>query len=353
MGKVRVLVVATSHNTRGGITSVIKAHEQGEQWKQYHCKWVATHIDKSCIEKLAVLCGGFIKFLFFLPNYDLVHFHLSEPYSARRKLPFFRLAKLFRKKIIVHFHSFSPDSTLNGSYSEVYKELFTGADAVIVLSNYWKTVVNEKYQLGDKVRVIYNPCPIPDTLNKYNKSNSILYAGTLNQRKGYADLIRAFSKIAKRCPDWVVVLAGNGEMAEARKLAMDLGISEQVFLLGWVSGEDKNKAYQQAKIFCLPSYAEGFPMAVLDAWAYGIPVITTPVGGIPDIAEDGKNMLLFKPGDVDYLSSCLERLIFNEELRNKISKESWALAETIFNMDTINNQIGSLYKELTGGVGLK
>lgn len=89
-------------------------------------------------------------------------------------------------------------------------------------------------------------------------------------------------------------------------------------------------------------------MAVLDAWAYGLPVITTPVGGIPDIAIDGENMLLFNAGDIDKLAENMQRLIDDNELRNKILKESVNLANTTFNIDTINNQIGSLYQEMIG-----
>lgn len=89
-------------------------------------------------------------------------------------------------------------------------------------------------------------------------------------------------------------------------------------------------------------------MAVLDAWAYGLPVITTPVGGIPDIAVDGENMLLFNAGDIDKLAENMQRLIDDNELRNNIIKESINLANTTFNIDTINNQIGSLYQELIG-----
>ena len=94
------------------------------------------------------------------------------------------------------------------------------------------------------------------------------------------------------------------------------------------------------------SNAEGFPMAVLDAWAYGVPVITTPVGGIPDIAKDGDNLLLFNPGDTDKLAYCLEQLISNKILRDKLSDESIYMSQTTFNIDTINNTIRSLYNSL-------
>ena len=87
-------------------------------------------------------------------------------------------------------------------------------------------------------------------------------------------------------------------------------------------------------------------MAVLDAWAYGLPVITTPVGGIPDIAEDGKNLLLFEPGDVNKLSKCLERVIKDTGLCKRLSDASISLAKTTFNIDTINKQVGELYDGL-------
>ena len=88
-------------------------------------------------------------------------------------------------------------------------------------------------------------------------------------------------------------------------------------------------------------------MAVLDAWAYGLPVITTPVGGIPDIAEDGKNLLLFNSGDVNTLASQMEKFICNEELRKQLSDESIHLAKTIFNEQTINKQLTRIYQELS------
>ena len=88
-------------------------------------------------------------------------------------------------------------------------------------------------------------------------------------------------------------------------------------------------------------------MAVLDAWAYGIPVVCTPAGGLPDIVEDGKNALLFNYDDDITLAHQLDKLISDENLRNNISKESLKLAQTTFNVNNINNQIEELYKSLS------
>ena len=343
----KVLVVATSRKTRGGITSVVKAHEKGGQWKKYHCRWIETHRDKGALVKLAYLVRGWLEFAVLLPFYDIVHIHMSEPPSAVRKCLFMPLAKLAGKKVVVHFHAFSPETTINGKHREVYRYLFTRADVVIVLSQMWKRYVNDAFSLGDKVRVVYNPCTAEMFPQKYDKQKQILYAGTVNARKGYKDMIEAFAKIAADYPDWRIVFAGNGEVEQGRALADRLGIADRTVFLGWVAGEAKDKAFKEASVFCLPSYAEGFPMAVLDAWAYGLPVITTPVGGIPDVAVDGVNMLLFNPGDTDALAERMSRMICDGNLRNLIARSSLELARTTFNIETVNKEIGSIYEELS------
>ena len=98
----------------------------------------------------------------------------------------------------------------------------------------------------------------------------------------------------------------------------------------------------------MASYQEGFPMAVLDAWAYGLPCIVTPAGGLPDIVKEGKNALLFEFGDEKTLSEKLDIMMSDEALRERIAMESLHLAQTVFNVITINRQIGDLYKELIG-----
>jgi len=358
----KVLVVATSSKTRGGITSVVKAHRRGAQWKEWHCRWIETHCDKGFLWKLLYLVRGWLEFVILLPFYEIVHFHLSEPFSAIRKCLFFSLAKILGKKTIVHFHAFSPKTTIDSRYRCIYRYLFTGADKIVVLSIFWKKVVEDAFGKGLDIQVIYNPCMLSvneivinedsdKVFSLHNitipKHNIILYAGTINARKGYADMIKAFARIADNHRDWIIVFAGNGEVEQGKKIADELGIGEQTIFLGWVSGTEKKCIFSLASVFCLPSYAEGFPMAVLDAISYGLPVITTPVGGIPDVAEDGKNMLLFHPGDVEKLAQTMEHIIDDKVLRNKLSEEARNLSQTIFNIDTINNEIADLYKQLS------
>lgn len=342
----KVLVIATSRNTRGGVTAVVKAHEQGEQWNKFHCKWIATHIDKGLPYKLWYFFKSFIVFLFNLPFYDIVHVHFSEPPSAIRKTPFVFLTKLFRKKLILHFHSFSPESTITSRFHGLYKYLFKKADCVLVLSEYWKTALIEAIPNLGTVEVILNPCENVIT-TRANKTLTILYAGTLNQRKGYSDLINAFAPLAVKYSEWKVVFAGNGELDKAKELTKQHGISKQIEFKGWISGDVKEKLFSEASIFCLPSYAEGLPMALLDAWAYGLPSIITPVGGIPDVAVHKENALLFAPGNVAELTSQLESLMSSETLRSDLSKQSQVLVDTKLSQKLIAERLSSIYDNIS------
>jgi len=114
-------------------------------------------------------------------------------------------------------------------------------------------------------------------------TKTILYAGKVIRRKGYDTLLYGLSEIVSEFPDWKVVFAGNGEIDEGKRFVKELGLERQVEWLGCISGTTKETVFNQSSIYCLASSGEDFPIGVLDAWAYGIPCVVTPVGGIPEI----------------------------------------------------------------------
>lgn len=339
----KVLIVATSKKTRGGITAVIKTYMKGLQWRKFKCHWIQTHRDGPAFRKILYLMSAICDYVIRLPFAKIVHVHISLQTTAKRKMPFVKLAKLLKKSVIIHLHC---GSQIDDIWNKDYDYLFRSADVALLLSESLKDKVNSHIHNSTNLKVCYNPCPTITSDTKYGKIKTILFSGTLYQQKGYLDLINAFATVSRDFPEWTLTIAGNGDIKSGEDLAAALHISSKVRFLGWVNGEDKHKAFSEASIFCLPSYAEGFPMAVLDAWAYGLPVVTSPVGGIPDVAVEGENMLLFNPGDVDKLAEQLARLMENPDLRGSISKQSKQLAATTFNQDTINQQLTDLYESL-------
>lgn len=345
MKDIKVLVISTSRKTRGGITSVVKAHETGEQWEKYHCKWIQTHRDGNILRKIWYLFTSFLLYIILLPFYDIVHIHIATTQSARRKKIFFYFAKWLNKKIIFHFHPSNEKFLFEPYNKKLYFKLFSQANLILVLSEQWKTWVKEALGITKNVEVLYNPCPLVNRRND-KRENYILFAGTIIPRKGYGDLIQAFAKIASKYKDWKVVFAGNGEIDKAKNIAKNCGVSDQTIFLGWISGEKKEEIFQKASIYCLASDGEGFPMGVLDAWAYGIPCVVTPVGGIPDIIKNGVNGLIYSVGNTDELSSKLDLLISDKTLRENIVKESDKYVNNQFNISVINRKLGEIYSKL-------
>lgn len=341
-----VLVVGPSIKTRGGITSVINAYKSSCLWEKWNCLWIETHIDRSVFYKVYYFLFGLIRYVFYLPKAKLVHIHFSSGISLFRKFFFVFIAKIMSVPVVAHFHAHSLDNTIKGKKKNFYKKMFVWSKVVIVLSEYWKFHLHSL--TGDSVNivVVHNPCP-KILLKQLRKQKYVLYAGTLNSRKGYKDLIESFAMIAGVHNDWKLVFAGNGELEKAKEYAKKYGVYDQVVFLGWVSGEKKNYYFESAEIFCLPSYAEGFPMAVLDAFAFELPVLTTAVGGIDDILQHGINAMIFDPGDKQTLSRYLEMMISDGALRKRLSNESKNMSQNKFSLRFIATQVDKIYAEIS------
>lgn len=342
-----ILILATSRKTQGGITSVVKSHETGEQWKQFHCTWIAMHRGGGKKwRKLLYWASGLLRYILLLPFADIVHMHLSHARSIARKKQCMKLAKLFGKKTIIHFHPPGPQVFDNEAWHTSFEYLFTNADKVLVLSDQWKRWLKEYFNIEDNVQVLYNPCPTARRDESIERRKQILFAGRVEERKGVDVLLKAFARIAADCRDWTLVFAGHGELNEAKQLASSLGIDSQVRFLGWVSGTDKDRAFSEASIYCLPSRGEGFPMGVLDAWSYELPCVVTPVGGIPDIVENGKQGVIVPIGDDEALAEALKHLMHDEALRQEIVNNTQVFVNETFEAQHINMQLAEIYKSL-------
>jgi len=343
----KVIVLGPGRNTRGGISMVIKEYENTRLWKDFNCKWIETYIDKNNFLKVTYFLKGYIIYILNILRYNIIHIHISWNTTAIRKIFFFILAKALNRKIVLHVHS-GAEPIINSKIQFPYRFMFKHADVSVFLANRIKEDLNKHFYIKNST-VLYNPCLHYKTKSPSTvivKEKYILFAGTITEKKGYLDLIQAFSLIATKHSEWKLIFAGNGEIENAKHLARLQGIEGQVVFKGWLNRDEMQSLFEKSSIFCLPSYTEGFPMAVLDAWAFGLPVITTPVGGLPDILVPGTNALVFEPGDIKMLSVHLNELIINNVLRQRISEESIKLSHGPFSIETISKQLNELYSSL-------
>lgn len=146
-----------------------------------------------------------------------------------------------------------------------------------------------------------------------------------------------------------LLIGGNGEVEEARVRATELGLLDSVEFLGWIDGERKSRLLSVADIFVLPSYYEGLPISLLEAMSWGIPIISTTVGGIPELVRDGTSGILIEPGDVHALAHALSTLAADGALRDRMGRAGRSQVAESFSRDVVLPRLEGLYSEVAGG----
>jgi glycosyltransferase involved in cell wall biosynthesis len=147
----------------------------------------------------------------------------------------------------------------------------------------------------------------------------IVFLGRLGPRKGVPELLTALASSQLRNRAWRATLAGDGDVDTYLALAAELGLDGRIVFPGWVDTEAVVHLLAEAHMLVLPSHAEGLPMSVLEAFAAGVPVVCTPVGGLPEVVVDGENGLLVSPGDAASLERAILGLLEDEPLRTRLA----------------------------------
>jgi len=295
----------------------------------------------------------FCKYLFIIPSrrIGLVHLHSSAYMSFWEKCAYLDLAKLFGKKVVLHIHGSSFDRFIRESgrfaRSAILRHLLR-CDRVVALSESWRTFFLD-YLPPDKIVVVENgidlslyrePAPHPAA------APTVVFLGEVCSRKGIFDLLPAFKKVLSTIPDARLVLVGPGELERSGMVARHLGISAAVEFLG--PRYDAEKAAVLAAGWCmtLPSYAEVFPLVLLEGYAAGLPVVSTRVGGIPDFVEEEENGLLVDPGDQEGLAEALTRLLTDAPLRRRMAEANRRAARERYDIDICAARVRDIYNEL-------
>ena len=143
-----------------------------------------------------------------------------------------------------------------------------------------------------------------------------------------------------------LILGGDGDEKGVQRLVTSHSLEDRVDILGWVSGERQIAAFAHADIYALPSYNEGFPGSILEALAMGLPIVATPVGGVPELVVHGQNGFLVEPGNVTAIAHALEALAHDPDLRIKMGSISRRLATEKFDARAKLTELFRIYDEL-------
>lgn len=347
MRDLKVLVISPGPHVQGGITTVVKRYEDSFLWEHYSCSYLATYDGRNAARKIIAYAKALLIFPLMIRGKDIAHIHLSQIISFRRKTLLFVFCKLFRKKTIIHLHAPYPEEFEGGQLRSLARFVFKRADVIIALSPIWADVVKNISGRTD-VRIINNPGLECHKKSSDEKNEQVIaFIGKLEERKGYADLLHAMGKVLKAIPDAKLVFAGHGDIEIAKALAGKLRILDSVEFLGWVGQKDVSALLYRASVFCLPSYGEGVPMAMLEAMSCRVPVVVTPVGGIPDVIINNVNGKIVHPGNCIEIAESIIQLLQDVQHADELSAAAARLIEEKFSTKKICQEIASIYDELS------
>jgi glycosyltransferase involved in cell wall biosynthesis len=190
---------------------------------------------------------------------------------------------------------------MRSAWVRFFKIFERNVSLFIVLSNFAKKHLTAQGYTPEQIVILPNPVFLPECAAEPSQGRYAAFVGRLTAAKGIETLMAASSKL----PKVPVRIAGEGDLSE-NIIAEG---SKKVVLEGMLARQELRKFYSKARFLVVPSiWFEGCPMVILEAMGWGIPVIASRIGGLPEIVEDGKTGFLFEPGNAEDLADKMNRL---------------------------------------------
>lgn len=326
---------------RGGMARVIQSYLELEL-VDWHVEAVASYTARSRPRQLARLAVA-VAILAFRPRHRLagVHVHASERFDLLRTIMLLRVARLRGLKSVVTLHGANFMDDVRRS-PRLVRAMLRGADAITVLS---REIEDAALRLGGaNVTLLPNPVRLDSPAANAGPGRQVLFAGEIGRRKGVDVLLDAWSRVAPAHPDATLLLVGpptEPELLENLPPAARYG--------GVLDRDQVRDETRRAYLAVLPSRAEAMPMFILEAMAAAVPVVSTTVGAIPWLLEEGG--LVVAAGDARALAAGLDDLLRRPERRDELARAARARIETHFSTAAFARRVDELYRSTFDGTG--
>lgn len=192
---------------------------------------------------------------------------------------------------------------------------------------------------------ILNPNRQVASSSNQTKTLEVVTLGYLGFQKGTFDILKLADKCKNNKINVIFKIIGGGQVDIFNKLVKDKGLTEVVIIYGPLQDYQKNNILKTSDTFLLPSYAEGQPISILEAMAFGLPIISSTVGSIPEVVGP-KNGFLVSPGDVEKLFQIIKNLHEDRELLETIANYNISDAFSKYQKRRVLNEINGIYKRL-------
>ena len=347
----KVLIIGPDYrNHRGGIGAVINEHKKLFIHSKFYCSYKVLSSWKSILYSLFKIIL-FPFYLLFNSNIKIIHLHGASRGSFYRKYYYFFISKkIFNKKVIYHIHGGEFHLFIKESSKFLIKHInimIYKSDIIIVLSDWWVDYFKNQFP-DKKITKLDNSVPIQSFINRSSPSKkvSFLFLGLISKNKGCYEILDVAERLVQRKVDFEINLGGNGETDKLCKIITEKNLNKYVNYLGWLTGDKKSEIFKQNNVYLLPSKNEGLPVSILEAMSYGLPIISTKVGGIPEMIEENKSGFIIEPGDLNALEEKMMYFIENKDKINQMGNISKTIVDNKFSNEIVQKQLTELYNEL-------
>ncbi|MET0306933.1 MAG: glycosyltransferase family 4 protein [Solirubrobacterales bacterium] len=350
--EIRVAQVGPDPSGKGGMAAVTRDLLDSPLAQRHRLEPIVTWRGFQPAARLWVFCSALISLAVWClrPGKRIVHVHTAVRGSLYRKSICVFLVKLLRRPVILHVHAGPGDIDAFAAALDPLRRLFfrralRAANGVLAVSS--ESARSMERGLGARdVVVIPNAAPDVDAAlaDRAAPDCHVLFLGGFaNPIKGGEALVSALELCADEIGDAVFELAGPGDPSPALLALSER--SQNVRWVGWLDEEGKRAALERCALFVLPSLSEGLPVAMLEAMAWGRPIVATRVGGVPDVVSDGVEARIVPPGDPEALAEAIRQMVGDPEEAWRLGRAARRRALSL-NEDEVCGRLDSLYREL-------
>lgn len=331
-----IAMLGAAPETRCGSAAIVEYARAHGLFGRWPITYIPTHGDGDALDNAMIFARAARDFAALLASERrvVVHSHLTAASRVDRIFAWAALAA--RCPLVVQLHGQGFEPPIGG--------LLNRASVVAVSCEATRLWVRSVAKNAD-VMILPPPAAVAVS-EQASKPNLVLFLGRLEARKGIYDLLDALARVRAAVPDVRLVCAGDGDRVGVARYAERLGVADAVKFTGWVGPSGKRALLESAAVFALPSYEEALPISLIEAMSAGVPVVASPVGGIPEAVVDGVNGFLVAPGDKAGLERALRRVLIDRTLAARVGAAAREAARLRYAPERALQPLEDLYDSL-------